>query len=74
MGQLPVAGHLARPQLVEDLARLGVAPRVVLGRLVGGQHRQRLDGELRPEGQRLEGGDQRVASEQRANHGTPAAM
>ena len=37
MGQLAVEGRLALPQLVEDLARLGVAPVVDLGRLEGGQ-------------------------------------
>jgi hypothetical protein len=33
VGQLPGPGRLADPQLVEDLARLGVAPLVDLGRL-----------------------------------------
>ena len=41
--QLAGAGHLAGPQLVEDLAGLGVAPVVDLGRLVGGEDLERLD-------------------------------
>jgi hypothetical protein len=64
VGQLARSGHLADPQLVEDLAWLGVPPRVVLRRLVRGQDRQRLDRDLGPEGERLERCDQGVPPEQ----------
>ena len=65
-GSSPLPGHLPGPQLVEDLAGLGVPVGIELRRLVGRQHRQRLDGELRAEGEGLERGDQRVPAEQRA--------
>ena len=55
---------LAAPQLVEDLAGLGVDRRVVLGRLEGGEGAQRGRRELRSEQHRLERGDQRVATEE----------
>jgi hypothetical protein len=59
-------GHLAHPELVEDLAGLGVPPLVELGGLASRQHGQGLDRELRTEGHHLERGDQRVAPEQGA--------
>ena len=59
------AGHLAGPQLVQDLAGLGVARRVVLGRLEPREDLEGLDGELRPDRERLERPDDRVAPEQR---------
>ena len=65
MRQLADPGHLPGPKLVQDLAGLGVPPRIVLGGLVRGQHLECLDRELRPERQRLERGDERIASEQR---------
>ena len=65
MRQLAGPGHLAGPQLVEDLAGLRVAAVVDRGGLVGGQHGQRLHRDLRPERERLERGDDRVAAEQR---------
>jgi hypothetical protein len=50
---------------VEDLAGLGVAPRIVVRGLVGGQNLEGLHGELRTERERLERGDQRIPPEQR---------
>ena len=67
--QLPGPGHLAAPQLVEDLAGLGVTP-VVDGRgLPRGEDVERLDRQLRVERNRLERGDDRVAPEERAEPG-----
>ena len=63
--QLAGACHLAGPQLVQDLAGLGVALRVLVGGLERGEDLERLDRDLRPHAQRLERGDQRVAAEQR---------
>ncbi len=63
--RLARVGHLAGPQLVEDLAGLGVVPRVVRRRLEPGQDAQRV---ARPGGRErhgLERGDQAVAPEQR---------
>ena len=57
MRELPVA------QLVQDLARLGVAIVVALRRLVLRQHLQRARGEFRIDNHRLQGDDQRVAAE-----------
>ena len=65
MRRLAGAGHLAGPQLVQDLARLGVVPRVVGGRLEAGEDRQRLDRDDRVERDQLERGDDAVAAEQR---------
>ena len=65
MRQLAGACHLAGPQLVQDLAGLGVAARIVLGRLVRGEDLEDLDGDLGPEREGLERRDQGVAPEQR---------
>ena len=65
MRQLAGPRRLADPQLVEDLAGLGVPPVVDLGRLERGEDVERLDRELRPERERLERGDDRVPPEQR---------
>ncbi len=64
VGQFPGPGHLAGPELVEDLARLRIAPVVDRRRLPGGEDVERLDGDGRPEGERLEARDERVATEQ----------
>ena len=48
---------------MDDLARLGVDRRVVLGRLQVGEHIEPAPGELGPEEQGLVAGDQRVAAE-----------
>ena len=63
--QLAGSGRLAHAQLVEDLAGLRVAPLVELRRLERGEHLERLDRDLRPERERLDRGDDRVAPEQR---------
>jgi hypothetical protein len=65
-------GHLAAADLVQDLARLGIALRVMVDRLVGGEEPQHAAGEVGIEPERLEGGDERVAPERVQNHGTPA--
>ena len=49
--------------LVHDLARLGVDVGVVLGRLQVGEHLEGAAGQLGPEHERLQAGDQRVAAE-----------
>ncbi len=59
----PRLGGLAAPDLVDDLPRLGIDRRVVLGRLQLGEHVERAAGEVRPEQERLVRGDQRVAPE-----------
>jgi hypothetical protein len=59
----PVLRSLAAPDLVHDLARLGVDRLVVLGRLKVGEDLERAAGELRAEEQGLETRDQRVAAE-----------
>ena len=59
----PRLGGLATPDLVDDLPRLGIDRRVVLGRLQLGEHVERAAGEVRPEQERLVRGDQRVAPE-----------
>ena len=56
--------QLAVAQLVQDLARLGVAVVVALLRLVLPQHLQRARGEFRIDDHRLQRDDQRVAAEQ----------
>ena len=61
----PVRRRLAAPHLVDDLARLGVPGRVVRGRLQRRQLAERAARELRPEQQRLQRRDQRVAPEHR---------
>ncbi len=61
---LPGSGHLAGPQLVEDLARLGVVPRVVGRGLQAGEDGQRVGGDARIERDQLERGDEAVATEQ----------
>ena len=65
MWRLARAGHLARPQLVQDLARLRVVPRIVGRRLEAGEHGQRLDRDGRVERDQLERGDDAVTPEQR---------
>ena len=65
MGQLTGSRGLAGPHLVEDLAGLGVAPVVDLGRLERGEHLERLDRDLGPEREHLDRGDDRVPAEQR---------
>src|SRR5436190_21947033 len=65
MRQLAVERRLPLPQLVEDLARLCIAPVVDLGCLEGREHVERLDGDLRPEGEGLERDDDRIAAEER---------
>ena len=74
MRQLARSCHLAGPQLVEDLAGLGVTPWVVLGRLMGGENGQGLDGQLGAERQGLERGDERILPEERREPWIPAAM
>ncbi len=51
---------------MQDLAGLRVPRRILVLRLIRRQHAQGLHGELGPEGQRLERGDQRIAPEERA--------
>ena len=68
-GQLPGAGHLAGPQLVEHLAGVRIVGRVVGRRLPCRQHLQRADGERRPHGDGLVRGDEGVAAEERAEPG-----
>jgi hypothetical protein len=51
------------PDLVDDLPRLRVELRIVLGRLEVREHLERAAGELRPEQQRLQARDQRVPPE-----------
>ena len=63
VGAEPVARGLAVPHLVDDLARLGVDRRIVLGRLQLGEHLERGARQLGPEEQRLQARDQRVAAE-----------
>ena len=62
--QLAGAGHLAGPDLVQDLARLGVGPRVVDDRLASRQDLEGGHGQVGSEGDRLVGRDDRVAAEQ----------
>ena len=63
-GQLAGPGHLPGPDLVQDLAGLGVRPRVVDDRLACGEDLQGRDGQVGPEGDRLVGADDRIAAEQ----------
>ena len=55
--------RLPAAQLVDDLPRLGVDRRVVLGRLQLGEHLERAARELGAEEQRLQARDERVAAE-----------
>ena len=59
----PGLGALAVPNLVDDLAGLGVGVRVVLARLQLGEHRERVLRQLGAEEERLQARDQRVAAE-----------
>src|SRR3954466_3182586 len=61
---LACPGHLAGPQLVQDLSGLGVAPRIVLGGLKAGEDLERRLCERRDEGHGLEGRNDAVASEE----------
>ena len=63
--ELPGPGQLADAQLVEDLARLHVPVRIVLGRLPVGQDPERLARDVGHERQDLERGDDAVPPEQR---------
>ena len=63
--------ELADPQLVHDLARLGVAPIVALARLVAGEDVERAAGEIRIEDAVLQRHDQAVAAEQTDEPGHP---
>ena len=63
--RLARTSHLAGAQFVQDLAGLGVAPRVVSGRLEPGEDLEGGLGERRDEGHGLQGGDDAVAPEQR---------
>ena len=65
MRRLAGPGHLAGPQLVQDLARLGVVPRVVARGLEAGEDIERRDREGRDERDRLERRDDAVPPEQR---------
>ena len=67
----PRFGSLAVAHLVDDLAGLGVDRRVVLGRLQRGEDTERVVRELRPEEERLQARDQRVAAEDRHEPGHP---
>src|SRR5437763_195243 len=57
--------ELADPQLVEDLAGLLVAPRVLAATLPAGEQPKRLSGDIRIPRQRLQRRDQRIPPEQR---------
>ena len=73
---LPGAGELAGAQLVQDLARLGVAPALVGVGLQPREHEQRAARDLGVDHQRLAGAQQRVAAERRdvpGNARRPAA-
>ena len=59
------------PHLVDDLAGLGVDRRVVFGRLEGGENTERVARELRPEEERLQARDERVAAEDGHEPGHP---
>ena len=59
----PRLGRPAAPQLVDDLARLGVDRRVVLVACSAGERLERGDRELGAEQHRLQARDQRVAPE-----------
>ena len=61
--------HLTRPELVQNLAGLRVAPVVDGGGLALGQDFQRLDRDPWREGDGLQRRDQRVAPEQRGEPG-----
>jgi hypothetical protein len=63
---VPRARGLAVPHLVHDLARLGVARRVVLLRLQVGEHLERRARELGPNSSVCRHGDDRVAAEDRS--------
>ncbi|GBD46079.1 hypothetical protein HRbin41_00898 [bacterium HR41] len=69
MRRISERGELARAQLVDDLAWLGVTLGVVAGRLQGSERAQRCAREVRQKGQRLVASDQRVAPEQRHEPG-----
>src|SRR3954447_17101092 len=62
--RLACPGHLAGPQLVQDLSGLGVAPRVILGGLKTGEDLERRLRKRRDEGHGLEGRDDAVAPEE----------
>ena len=66
-----LGGDPAHPQLVHDLARLGVAHIVALPGLQRGQRLQRAHRQRRAQRQRLVGGDQRVAAEHGHEPGQP---
>ena len=66
-----MARGFALTQLVDDLARLGVDRGVVLVRLELGEHLECAVRELRPEEERLQARDQRVAAEDRHEPGHP---
>ena len=72
-GISPVRGELAGAQLVEDLARLGVAPVVHLGRLEARQHGQRRLRDLGPDREQLEAVMIESRPNSALNQGTPAA-
>ena len=67
----PGRRRLPGADLVDDLARLGVRERIVLGRLQAGERRERVARQLRPEDERLEARDQRVAAEHGHEPGHP---
>ena len=63
VGRKPRSGGAADPQLVHDLPRLGVDPRIVVPRLQRRQRLERAARELGAEEHGLQAGDERVASE-----------
>ena len=65
-GNLAEVGHLAAPRFVEHLARLGVAKRVGRPRLMRRQEAQHAAGRRRIEPQKLQGGEDAVPPEGRA--------
>ena len=64
-------GLLVDPQLVQDFAWLLVAPFVVAAALVLSHQKQRVGGHARVVGERLQRGDETVASEQADEPGHP---
>ena len=74
LGDPAQSRQLAHPELVQDLARLLIAPAVDVGALAAGKEAQRGGRDGRLPGEGLIRGDERVATEQGREPGQPGAV
>src|SRR5215469_2277092 len=71
--QFATSRHFALAKFMQDFARFFIQPVVELFALIMRQHMQSIDGQLRVQGQRLVGGDDGVATEERCKPGNSCA-